>query len=256
MTTAERWNHERSKTNLSQAPKPDDVRDFFDRQQLENTYSSLKSMTREIDVQAARMLNSSVHGNVLSVGGIWDFFERSDSVTSLTVMDLSEAMLDVYAPKGATRVVGDLYEQEFPDGSFDTIVFTLMLHHTARGSWEESKERIDEAFRRSSRWLRAGGDIFVLECCPHPAWMLLERVMLPVTFRFLRAFHQPPVAMYSKAFYEARLANSFGSANAVRVDAPDFNYWKWYPIFMSIRWLRMPLIIYPKLHVISAQLVQ
>ena len=238
---------------MSQAPKPDDVRDFFDRQQLENTYSSLKSMTRPLDVEAARMLNSSVGGDVLSVGGVWDFFERSDSVTSLTVMDLSDAMLDIYAPEGATRVIGDLYEQEFPDGSFDSIVFTLMLHHTARGSWQESEDRIAEAFRRARRWLRPGGHVFILECCPHPAWLLLERLMLPLTFRFLRAFHQPPVAMYSKAFYEERLATCFGSAKAVRVDPGDFNYWKWYPVFMSIRWLRMPLIIYPKLHVISAQ---
>jgi hypothetical protein len=35
--------------------------------------------------------------------------------------------------------------------------------------------------------------------------------------------------------------------------APEgFNYWTWYPIFMSIRWLRMPLAIYPKLHVMVA----
>src|SRR6516225_4133102 len=103
---------------MSQVSKPDDVRDFFDRQQLGNRYSSLKSMTRELDVEAARMLNSSVRGDVLSVGGVWDFFERSDSVTSLTVMDLSDAMLDAYAPEGAERVVGDLYEQEFPNASF------------------------------------------------------------------------------------------------------------------------------------------
>ncbi len=239
---------------MSQVPKPDDVRDFFDRQQLDDAYSSLKSMTRELDIHAARMLNSSVHGDVLSVGGVWDFFERSDSVRSLTVMDLSDAMLDVYAPEGATRVVGDLYEQEFPNASFDTVVFTLMLHHTARASWKESEDRIDEAFRRSHRWLRPGGHVFILDSCPHPAWMRLERMMLPLTFRFLRAFHQPPVAMYSKAFYEVHLAACFGSAHTDRVDPPDFNYWKWYPIFMSIRWLRMPLIIYPKMCVISAQL--
>jgi SAM-dependent methyltransferase len=239
--------------HMSQAPDPNDVRDFFDRQQLDNTYSSLKSMTRELDLQAAQMLNSSVHGDVLSVGGVWDFFERSDSVTSLTVMDLSDAMLGTYAPEGATRVVGDLYEQEFPTDSFDTVVFTLMLHHTPQGTWHESEGRIDDAFRRARRWLRPGGHVFILECCPHPAWMLLERVMLPFTIRFLRAFHQPPVAMYSKAFYEERLAACFGSAHAVRIEARDFNYWKWYPIFMSIRWLRVPFIIYPKPHVISAQ---
>ena len=80
---------------MADAPA-DDVREFFDRQQLDNQYESLKAMTRELDVDAARILNERAVGDVLSIGGIWDFFEWPEAMTSLTVMDLSPEMLKAY----------------------------------------------------------------------------------------------------------------------------------------------------------------
>jgi SAM-dependent methyltransferase len=230
----------------------DQIREFFDKQQATHQYGSLKNMTRVLDEEAARILNEEVAGDALSIGGIWDFFEWTDRLKTLTVLDLSPEMLKVYKPENATGIVGDLYSHEFEPGSFDSVVFPLMLHHTPQGNWQACEARIHEAVERAQRWLRPGGRLFILEYCPHPFWSPIQRGLLPLTRKFLDTFDQPLVVMYTRAFYEEALKRRFGSCHVRRVDPAGFNYWIWYPVFMAIRWLRMPLALYPKLHVFVA----
>jgi hypothetical protein len=232
----------------------DHLRAFFDSQQVDNEYESLKAMTRELDVEAGRQLNAIVHGDVLSVGGVWDFFSWADRLKSLTVLDLSHEMLKQYCPQNAVGVLADFYSHEFPEESFDTVVFPLMLHHTPQGNWRRCEARIEDAMERARRWLRKDGQVVILEYCPAPAWIPLERALLPLTRRFLAKFDQPLVVMYPLSFYERALRERIGPVESLRVDPEGFNYSKWYPVFMSIRWLRMPMSIYPKLHVIRADL--
>jgi SAM-dependent methyltransferase len=203
-------------------------------------------------VEAARLLNAGVRGDALTIGGIWDFFTWGDHLTSLTVLDLSPEMLKVYCPDNAVGVVGDVYQHEFPADSFDSVVFPLMLHHTPQGNWRSCEARVEEAIDRARAWLRPGGRLFILEYCPQPAWAPVQRALLPATKWFLTRFHQPMVVMYTRAFYERVLTERFGSCGAHLVDPPGFNYRKWYPVFMSIRWLRVPMTVYPKLHVFTA----
>jgi SAM-dependent methyltransferase len=229
------------------------IRDFFDRQQASRQYESLKQQTQLLDLEAAGILNSEVRGDALTIGGIWDFFEWREGLRSLSVLDLSPEMLKVYCPHGAVGITGDLYTHEFPPESFDSVVFPLMLHHTPEGSWSSCEQRIALALRRARRWLRPGGQVFVLEYCPHPFWNPIQRALLPLTRRFLRAFGQPLVVMYTRSFYERVLGEQFEEVRARRMDPPGFRYWVWYPVFMSIRWLRMPFALYPKLHVLRAR---
>jgi hypothetical protein len=237
---------------MSTESNAEDVREFFDRQQSDRQYESLKKMTEELDLEAAEQLNTRVHGNALSIGGIWDHFEWGDNLTDLTVLDLSPEMLKVYCPERAVGVVGDVYEFDFPPESFDSIVFPLMLHHTPQGNWASCEARVELAIDRARSWLRPDGHLFILEYCPQPAWIPLERGLLPVTTWFLTKFKQPLVVMYPRSFYERVLNRRFGSSEIDLVDPPGFNYRKWYPIFMSIRWLKVPMSVYPKLHVMTA----
>ena len=230
----------------------DDVRAFFDNQQGTDQYTSLKAMTRELDREAARYLNEMVRGDALSVGGMWDFFSWGEDLKSLTVLDLSPEMLKVYCPEGATGILGDLYDYDFEPQSFDSIIFSLILHHTPQTNWRTSVNRVERALDRAQRWLRPGGHVFIFECCPVPPLMWLERAAFPLTKRFLEHFGQPPVVMYSKNFYEELLNERFGSCDPKPVDPKGFNYWKWYPVFMGIRWLRVPFVVQPKMHVVVA----
>jgi SAM-dependent methyltransferase len=228
------------------------VREFFERQNGSSKYAPLKAMTRELDLAAADVLHASICGEVLAIGGVWDHFDWVPAISSLTVLDLSMEMLNDYCPDGAERVEGDLYDIEFAPASFDTVVFPLMLHHTPVGDWKACEQRVHDAIARATCWLRPGGRIFIVEYCPHPVWEVVERLLLPVTRRFLTAFGQPLVVMYGRGFYVRALEHGFGHVRAERIDPAGFNYWTWYPIFMSIRWLRIPLALYPKMHVFEA----
>lgn len=230
------------------------VREFFDRQHEDDRYASLKGKTMALDAAAAECLVTFVRGDVLCVGGVWDFFRWTQRMRSVTVLDLSLAMLSSYCPEGATRVEGDLYEVDFPAESFDTVVFPLMLHHTPMGNWTTCTARIAEAFERAKRWLRPGGRVLIVEYCPHPALSPVQRCLLPLTRRFLAAFGQPLVVMYTRGFYERQLLKHFDVVKGERIEPAGFDYWTWYPIFMSIGWLRLPLALYPKLHVFHASL--
>ena len=230
-----------------------EVGEFFDQQIETNDYSSLKAMTRELDVAAARILKEQVAGDVLSVGGVWDWFEWTPEIDSLTVLDLSPRVLDDYCPPGAARVEGDLFEMEFPPRSFDTVVFPLVLHHTPREDWATSQRRVRDALARAHRWLRPNGKVVIVEYCSQAFWAAAQRAALPVTKRFLRHFGQPLVVMQTRRFYETSLAEHFDHVVARQPQPEGFNYWKWYPIFMGVRWLRVPLAVYPRLHVLSGE---
>jgi hypothetical protein len=231
---------------------PSAVGEFFDEQQATDGYSSLKAMTRELDEAAAGLVNDQVAGDVLSIGGVWDGFEWTRDVRSVTVLDLSARMLDSYCPTGATRVKGDLFEVEFAPGKFDTVVFPLVLHHTPLHNWSTSQRRVRDALARADGWLRAGGKVVIVEYCAQLIWTAAQRGALPATKRFLRRFGQPLVIMQSRRFYESVLAENYDTVVSQRVDADGFDYSKWYPIFMGVRWLRIPFVLYPRLHVLTA----
>ncbi len=220
--------------------------DFFDEQQTSAAYQVQKARTRPIDEEIARLLNAQVTGDVLSIGGVWDFFERPADMTSLTVLDPSEKMLDAYAPDGSTRVQGDLYEQDFGTRKFDSVVFPLILHHVAQGGWRSCQERIETALERAHDWLRPGGRVFIFEYCPHPAWVPPQRVLLPLTRQFLRLVGQPLVVMHTLSFYERVLRERFSDSSSRAIRPEGFDWWKWFPLFMATPWLKLPLAIYPK----------
>lgn len=226
------------------------LREFFDEEA--DRYPWLKSLSAELDLFVARYLNEQVRGRTLAVGGVWDHFEWRPHLESLTVLDMSERMLAAWCPQNARGIVGDLYVHEFPPASFDSVVLPLILHHTPQGGWVESQGRVDEAIARTSRWLTATGRLFIVEWCPHPAWYWLERIVLPLTRRFLALLRQPLVVMHSRAFYEEVLSRHFCEVDTIPVTPAGFNWWAWYPIFMSTPRLRLPFAIYPKMTVFAA----
>lgn len=235
-------------SNLEQ----DKLSKFFDRTQTIQKYEFIKKITSTIDLFAADYLNAEVRGNVLVVGGVWDYFKWGSNINAITVLDMSEKMLKIYCPEGAHAVIGDLYTYEFNQECFDTIVFSLVLHHTARGNWRRCENRIEEAVHKAHRWLKRGGRLLIVEYCPHPAWQPLQRALLPVTRSFLTFFKQPLVVMHTSEFYKSVLERIFGTCSTKQIAPRDFNYWVWLPVFMSIGWLKVPFVIYPKMHIFSA----
>jgi|CXWL01.1.fsa_nt_gi SAM-dependent methyltransferase len=227
---------------------------FFDELQRSETYKHLKTMTRGADRAAADFLNQEVRGRTLSVGGVWEFFEPGPGSVDLTCLDLSEEMLKSYAPAGAKFVIGDLFDVALPEAAFDSMVFTLLLHHLAEGDYANCCRRVDVALRLACRWLKPGGRVFIVEYCPAPAWMPAQRLLLPLTKWFLRLARMPLVFLHERGFYEASLAaNGFCDITARRIHSPGVSEWTWFPIFLGVPWLRMPIKLYPKMHVFTGR---
>lgn len=223
--------------------------DFFDDQQASHKYDTLKARTRLIDLKVAKILNDTATGNVLSIGGVWDYFEWRPQVEALTVVDMSQKMLDAYAPPRANKVLGDLYRCDFAPASFDTIVFPLILHHVAEGegaSWEYCKGRIARAFELARDWIKPGGKVIVMEYCPHRAWIPIQGALVPVTKRFLRLFGQPLVAMHHRDLYVETLRRASFEPHALALEADGFTWRSWYPVFMATPWLKIPFALFPK----------
>jgi SAM-dependent methyltransferase len=229
-----------------------DSRDFFDRQSSEKRYAELKAKLHVQDEIGARILNDEVSGEALVVGGVWDSFEWRSALQALTVLDSSRGMLKDYAPKGSIPVLGDLFVHEFAPESFDTVVFPLMLHHTAERSWRRSQRRIAEALQRAKRWLRPSGRLLILEHCPHPAWNPLQRVALPATKLFMKSIGQPLVLLQTKDFFERQLTTIFGACNATRLESNGLKPWTMLPVFLAAPWVQLPFAVYPKAYVFSA----
>lgn len=229
-----------------------EARGFFDQQQESHSYEFLKTLTRAQDQAAADILNAEVRGRTLSIGGIWECYKSPPRLKELTVLDLSENMLKSYAPPGCRAVAGDLYEASFQEGGFDTVVFSLVLHHVARGGWGECERRVDEAIKRACRWVRPGGKIHILEYCPHPFWMPVQRLGLPLTKLLLRIVKQPLVVMQPRRFYEKILSRAgLVEIETRRILPPGYNEWAWFPVFMAVGWFKMPVKIYPKMHIFT-----
>lgn len=225
---------------------------FFAEQMHNDQYRSLKAQTDAFDRNAAAILNREITGRVLAVGGLWDHFERNSTVTALTVLDLTAEMLVSYSTADACALHGDLFEIELTPGSFDTVVFPLMLHHVARGSWDECERRVHEALARASSSLTPEGRILIYEYCPAPWLRRAQRVALPLTRRLLAHNGQPLVVMHSLDFYRSALTAACGGAKVLPITARPPRPWTWYPIFMSSRWLRIPIGLYPRPAVLSS----
>ena len=104
----------------------DEIVDFFKDQSGEK-YSSLKKQIELHDREIAGLLNQKAIGDVLSIGGVWEFFEWNSQLKSLTILDLSKEMLEDYAPENSIPIVGNLFTHEFNSQQFDAVVFPFDL---------------------------------------------------------------------------------------------------------------------------------
>lgn len=228
------------------------VASFFDVQASDDRYRSLKALTEAVDHHAADLLNAEMKGDVLTIGGVWDYYEPRSAISSMTVVDVSESMLATYTPEGAIGLVGDLFDLDLAPSSFDSVVFPLMLHHLAAQNWATSLDRLDQAVSIAASCVRDGGRVLIYERCPVTALYQLQRLALPVSKRVLERSGQPLVIMHSLKHYMSVLRRHFRSVEATSVSTHGMSPWTMYPVFMTSSLLRIPHGLYPRPYVIKA----
>ncbi len=92
-------------------------------------------------------------GHLLEIGCAWGGRidrdrERGWSVTGVDINE--KAVTWGRTNRGLDLRVGSIFDMDFPDHTFDAIVFDMVLEHV---------HRPDELFVRVDRWLKAGGEV-------------------------------------------------------------------------------------------------
>ncbi|MCU1282402.1 MAG: hypothetical protein JWM53_5948, partial [bacterium] len=110
---------------------------------------------------------------------------------SLVGVDLSREFLrrsdeNTYAGGDIELVLGDAADQQLPDGSADTIIFSSIMHEVYSYSGYD-KGRIDRALASAARELRRGGRLLIRDgISPDPREVLLDLMDAPANAQFDR----------------------------------------------------------------------
>jgi ubiquinone/menaquinone biosynthesis C-methylase UbiE len=102
----------------------------------------------------------------------------------------SDAFPDNVHPKNGSAL--DLPE---PDGSFDGVLVSMLLHHLIGKSVAESKKNVSRAIAEACRVLKPGGKLVIVESCI-PTWFYaFERAVFPVATKLITLFMEHPATL-------------------------------------------------------------
>ena len=185
------------------------VRRYYDT--IANRYDEYVGYAERLLLDDGRQwVCSRASGDVLEIGvGTGQNLPYYPEDVRLTGVDLTPAMLDVARRRAAALGrevdlrVGDAQALDLPDGSFDTVVATLML-----SAIPDTRRAVAEA----RRVLRSGGRFLLLDFVRSPfrPVRLIQRVLDPL-FVWRYAFHlvrEPLVHLAAEGFITDRLERS------------------------------------------------
>lgn len=167
---------------------------YFDRWSTE-LYGNVDQFQRTLHLVTAGI----VRGDTLDLGCGSRVHYYTGAVERWVGVDVSQAMLDDLRFLGEPphlppeKILGNCFDAPVIPGSFDTVCAMFLLHHLARRSRTESRERVLTALRKAHSALRPGGCLVIaenaarsLELPYHLAYPLLYRL-----FRQIGAIELP-----------------------------------------------------------------
>lgn len=144
---------------------------------------------------------------------------------SLVGVDLSREFLrrsdeNTYAGGDVELVLGDAADQQLPDGSADTIIFSSIMHEVYSYSGYD-RARIDHALASAARELRPGGRLLIRDgISPDPREVLLDLMDAPTAARFDRFARE---FKHGQGVAFAAAERRDGAVATVRLGAHDAN---------------------------------
>jgi len=201
---------------------------------------------RPIHRATAARIESQLHGDVLCVGGLWIGARDEAAGYRITVSDLSLAMLWLSRKPGLRLACADALELPFPGGSFDHVVYPLVLHHLAGRSVSTGRALVRSALREGARVLKKGGRLWISELTLSEPLYALQRFSTPLVRGLLGLVGEPYVAMHTPRFFgEALRRAGLNDAVVERVRPPGVSRWDWVRPVIAAPWLRIPRWLFP-----------
>jgi ubiquinone/menaquinone biosynthesis C-methylase UbiE len=149
-------------------------------------------------------VNPQLHGVVLDLGsgGVTSF--RSDRVTGLISMDNVLEFLKNSRNPDARSVCGDVLAIPLGSRSVDVVIMQHVIHHLTAPSYTQNARNVGQAISETSRILKSGGTVHLIDSFTPAAWERLQIWAYPVSYRALRLAGKPMVFFLS-ARYLSRL---------------------------------------------------
>jgi SAM-dependent methyltransferase len=175
----------------------------------EHRYAYDKNV-QELDtyVTIRASVNHSLQGvnRLLDIGngGVFDY--ETNIVHDIVALDLFlDNMPSEAFPPNVTRKTGSALDIPEPDGSFDGVLLSMLIHHlvdkTVSGSLNNVRCAVGEAFRV----LRPGGRLIVLESCVPPWFYFFEQAVFPLASPLINATLAHPATLQYPAAVIAKI---------------------------------------------------
>jgi SAM-dependent methyltransferase len=216
--------------------------EFWNKQSA--AYTAHDGARRSYHAEFAAILNGTLSGDVLCVGGVYQN-ANLDRQPPLSVVDVSPQMLSVWAARGVNVQIGDARRLPTATASVDHVVFPLVLHHITDGGAAASQQNVGACFREAWRVLRPGGTVWAIEILVSSVVYQAELTMSPVTRRLLAIKDIPLVIFHSPKFFLRALETAGFSDTSLAYSTADIG--RWYDLIRPVIGLdmRVPRIMVP-----------
>jgi ubiquinone/menaquinone biosynthesis C-methylase UbiE len=194
----------------------------------------------------AEILHENLSGSVLSVGGLWAEARLDGTRFDVTVLDISERMLEHYASRGVRTILGDARDMDVESGSYDHVVFPLMLHHLTGHGAGDSRLFVRQALAESKRVLKGEGTIWIKEIVVPTIVYGVELGLARVTKRVLRWRGVPLVILHSLRFWSDALERTgFVDVSLHPCDVSTGRWSDMIPPIIGLPSLKVPRFLVP-----------
>lgn len=183
-------------------------REHFDK--IASDYSKASDTWSGVYRRIGELLSPLTAGrDVLDIGNGGFFPYDTAQAKSVTVLDISPAMLDRIHIPGLHKVVGDARDlKSIPNESQDLVIYLLCLHHICGKNRMETLTYLDEIFSSAARVLRPGGSIIIAEPVTGGWVHALQRASFSLVRRILSLKGVPMIFFHHSNDLKARLAKS------------------------------------------------
>ncbi len=117
-------------------------------------------------------------------GGVFDYdVSLAQLVTGL---DLFVETTGVALPPNVRMERGDALHLEQGDGSYDAVLYSLVLHHLTGRRSKDILANISQTLNEAQRVLQPGGRLVIVESCVPNSFYQLEKVAFPLVLALAR----------------------------------------------------------------------
>lgn len=186
---------------------------------------------RNIRAAIDREVRGTPHLLDVGNGGVFDYDTTlAERITAVDLF-LDDVPSDAFPPN-CTPLSGDALDLDLPDGSVDSVLFALVLHHLVGRRPEDLVANVGRAVAEAARVVRPGGRLIVVESCVAPWFHRVERVLFrPLALAARTPLMTHPATLQLPLRTLARLVA--GSFQVDRVDRVPVGRWI---VQLGLRW--------------------